>query len=92
MATENKEFDEGAFDNDDDGGEISDTDDVRAIGKSADPFRYRRRYSRIDCTDRADAFDLIIIADFAVNEDQFSDGMNKRLVKLSGKKEKEWYV
>lgn len=42
MATENEEFDEGAFDNDDDGDEVSDEDDVIAIEKSADPFLYGR--------------------------------------------------
>lgn len=42
MATENEEFDEGAFGNEDDGDEVSDEDDVIAIEKSADPFLYGR--------------------------------------------------
>ena len=49
MATEDEQFDERAFDNDDDGDEISDEDDVRAIEKSAGPIhlrRFRRRIGR----------------------------------------------
>ena len=47
MATENEEFDEGAFGNDDDGDEVSDEDDVIAIEKSADPFLFGRLWRRI---------------------------------------------
>lgn len=42
MATENEEFDEGAFGNDNDGDEVSDEDDVIVIEKSADPFLFGR--------------------------------------------------
>ena len=43
MAAEDEEFDERAFDNDDDRDEVSDEGDVTAIEKSADPFiRFRR--------------------------------------------------
>ena len=38
MATENEEFDEGAFGNDDDGDEVSDEDDVIAIENPLIPF------------------------------------------------------
>ena len=41
MATEDEEFDEGVFDNDE--------DDVGAIGRSADPRRITRRIRRIRC-------------------------------------------
>ena len=43
MAAEDEEFDERAFDNDDDRDEVSDEGDVTAMEKSADPFiRFRR--------------------------------------------------
>ncbi|CAH3130046.1 unnamed protein product [Pocillopora meandrina] len=43
VAAEDEEFDERAFDNDDDRDEVSDEGDVTAIEKSADPFiRFRR--------------------------------------------------
>ena len=38
MATENEEFDEGAFGNDDDGDEVNDEDDVIAIENPLIPF------------------------------------------------------
>ena len=42
MAAEDEEFDERAFDNDDDRDEVSDEGDVTAMEKSADPFiRFR---------------------------------------------------
>ena len=41
MATEDEEFDEGVFDNDE--------DDVGAIERSADPRRITRRIRRIRC-------------------------------------------
>ena len=47
MVTEHEEFEEGAFDNDDDRDEVSDEDDVGVIEKSADPFRFRRRFRRL---------------------------------------------
>ena len=48
MAAEDEEFDERAFDNDDDRDEVSDEGDVTAIEKSADPFiRFRRIGHRI---------------------------------------------
>lgn len=47
MATENEEFDEGAFGNDNDGDEVSDEDDVIVIEKSADPFLFGRLRRRI---------------------------------------------
>ena len=48
MAAEDEEFDERAFDNDDDRGEVSDEGDVTAMEKSADPFiRFRRIGRRI---------------------------------------------
>ena len=48
MAAEDEEFDERAFDNDDDRDEVSDKGDVTAMEKSADPFiRFRRIGRRI---------------------------------------------
>ena len=48
MAAEDEEFDERAFDNDDDRDEVSDEGDVTAMEKSADPFiRFRRSGRRI---------------------------------------------
>ena len=46
MAAEDEEFDERAFDNDDDRDEVSDEGDVTAIEKSADPFIRPRRIGR----------------------------------------------
>ena len=46
MAAEDEEFDERAFDNDDDKDEVSDEGDVTAIKKSADSFTHFRRIGR----------------------------------------------
>ena len=46
MAAEDEEFDERAFDNDDDKDEVSDEGDVTAIKKSADSFTRFRRIGR----------------------------------------------
>ena len=46
MAAEDEEFDERAFDNDDDRDEVSDEGDVTAIEKSADPFIHFIRIGR----------------------------------------------
>lgn len=46
METKHVAFDEGAFDNDDDRDKVGDEDDVGAIEKLADPFRFRRRFRR----------------------------------------------
>ncbi|PFX15919.1 uncharacterized protein LOC111342906 [Stylophora pistillata] len=47
MVTEDEQFDERAFDNDDDGDDVSDEDDVSAVEKSADPIRFRRVTRRL---------------------------------------------
>ncbi|PFX20582.1 Receptor-type tyrosine-protein phosphatase delta [Stylophora pistillata] len=84
MVTEDEEFDEGSFDNDDDRDELE--DEVRVIEKSADPFDFRRRFRRrtdgsngMYCPDSPLAFDVGFVVDFAVNED---DGMNKGLMRV----------